>query len=371
MDTSSIVWTTQDANGAADNPCLSVVSNRSDTARQSGFDLLERIRKWRTHSIYRARKHGSAVILGTQGPLERIHAASRIRGCNSLPPLIVSITDPESGDWGRSALDIIDNLVSVSRVDHLIVALPLPRDGQTESVFGRVVDLGALVSLIDSDATQSIGADNPQTSRRVLARRARYAMKETIDRGGAALLLVLLSPLLLFLTFLIRATSKGPALFVQPRLGRHNAIISVVKFRTMYVDRGDPSGGRRTIPNDPRVTPLGRILRRWSLDELPQLFNVLAGQMSLVGPRPHAVMMKAGDRLYFEAVPGYLNRHRVKPGITGWAQVNRLSGQVDSVTAGYNRLMHDLHYIDNWSIWLDLKIFWKTFRLFFDRVNRY
>ena len=159
---------------------------------------------------------------------------------------------------------------------------------------------------------------------------------------------------------LIKLDSPGPVLFVQKRFGFNNEVIGVLKFRTMHIDRADPSGAQRTVRNDPRVTRLGRILRWLSFDELPQLINVIRGDMSLVGPRPHAVAMKAGDRLYGEAVERYLHRHRVKPGITGWAQVSGLRGEVDTLEKAHARVAHDLYYIEHWSPWLDLKILLKT-----------
>ena len=159
---------------------------------------------------------------------------------------------------------------------------------------------------------------------------------------------------------LIKLDSPGPVLFAQERFGLDNGVIRVFKFRTMYADRGDQSGAQRTVQDDPRVTRIGRILRLLSLDELPQLVNVLRGDMSLVGPRPHAIAMKAGGRLYCDAVERYLHRHRVKPGITGWAQVNGLRGEIDTVEKAQNRVAHDLYYIEHWSPWLDLKILLKT-----------
>ena len=144
--------------------------------------------------------------------------------------------------------------------------------------------------------------------------------------------------------------------FTQDRHGFNNKIIRVIKFRTMYVDVEDRSGGRRTVRGDPRVTKVGRILRALSLDELPQLFNVLKGEMSLVGPRPHAVAMKVGDSRYCDAVAEYAQRHRVKPGITGWAQINGFRGEVSSIEKGSARVQYDLEYIKQWSLWLDLKI---------------
>jgi lipopolysaccharide/colanic/teichoic acid biosynthesis glycosyltransferase len=139
----------------------------------------------------------------------------------------------------------------------------------------------------------------------------------------------------------------------------------------MYANKGDRSGAERTLRNDPRVTRLGRVLRATSLDELPQLINVVRGEMSLVGPRPHAIAMRAGGELYHDAVGEYLNRHRVKPGITGWAQVNGQRGEIDTIEKARARVEYDLRYIDNWSLWMDIKILLMSFRVLFARENAY
>ena len=178
--------------------------------------------------------------------------------------------------------------------------------------------------------------------------------------GGAALLLAL--PILIVAAILIRATSKGPVLFVQPRIGFNNEVIKVLKFRSMYADQSDVQGLKTTSRNDERITPVGRVLRYLSIDELPQLFNVLKGDMSLVGPRPHATHMKVGDRFYVDAVRGYAGRHRVKPGITGLAQVRGLRGEIRTIERAERRIELDKEYIDRWSVWLDLKIMFATAR---------
>ena len=146
---------------------------------------------------------------------------------------------------------------------------------------------------------------------------------------------------------------------------------SPFKFRTMSVEQSDPTGAERTTPDDPRVTRVGWILRRFSLDELPQLFNVFVGDMSLVGPRPHVIAMRAGDRLYHEAVGEYFQRHRVRPGITGWAQVHGLRGEIDNPEKARKRVDYDLWYIDHWSPWLDVKILLLTLRVILSGKNAY
>ena len=188
---------------------------------------------------------------------------------------------------------------------------------------------------------------------------------EDLILGGLALLLV--SPILAIVALLVRLTSAGPILFVQPRVGFNNEVIHVLKFRTMYADQTDLRAEQTTTKDDPRITPLGRILRKLSIDELPQLLNVIRGDMSLVGPRPHATHMKVGDRFYQDAVRGYAARHRVKPGITGLAQVKGLRGEIRTVERAKRRVELDKEYIDRWSIWLDLWILLATVRaVFFD-----
>jgi Undecaprenyl-phosphate glucose phosphotransferase len=186
-------------------------------------------------------------------------------------------------------------------------------------------------------------------------------MKSLFDRVVGGLALVALSPLMALTALAIKLDSRGPVLFKQKRYGFNNELIEVYKFRSMYVDQSDATAAKLVTKGDPRVTRVGRFIRKTSLDELPQLFNVVfKGDLSLVGPRPHAVHAKAVDRLYDEAVDGYFARHRVKPGITGWAQINGWRGETDSQEKIQARVEHDLYYIENWSILLDLYILLKT-----------
>jgi polysaccharide biosynthesis protein PslA len=186
-------------------------------------------------------------------------------------------------------------------------------------------------------------------------------LKRLEDFFLALLALVLLSPLMGIIALLIKIETNGPVLFCQTRLGIGNQHYTVFKFRTMHVEQCDYSGVQATVQNDSRVTKFGAILRKSSLDELPQLFNVLIGHMSIVGPRPHPVNMRVGKILYDEVVAGYAARHRVKTGITGWAQVNCFRGEVKDVEHATGRVVHDLWYIDNYSVLLDIKIILLTF----------
>ena len=192
--------------------------------------------------------------------------------------------------------------------------------------------------------------------------------KRAEDLMLSAIAVTLLSPVLVVAALLIRLTSPGPILFVQPRVGFNNEAINVYKFRTMYTHMADLGAKQTTTRDDPRVTPVGRFLRRFSIDELPQLLNVLQGSMSLVGPRPHGTEMMVGDRFYHEAVRGYAGRHRVKPGITGYAQVKGLRGEVRTIERAKRRVELDKYYVDHWSFWLDVYILFATVRaVLFDR----
>jgi len=186
-------------------------------------------------------------------------------------------------------------------------------------------------------------------------------MKWLFDKIVGSLALISLAPIMLLVAIAIKLDSRGPVLFKQRRYGFNNELIEVYKFRSMYAEQTDATASKLVSKGDPRVTRVGRFIRKTSLDELPQLFNVVfAGNLSLVGPRPHAVHAKAVDRLYDEAVDGYFARHRVKPGITGWAQIHGWRGETDSHEKIQQRVEHDLYYIENWSILLDLYILAQT-----------
>jgi len=178
-------------------------------------------------------------------------------------------------------------------------------------------------------------------------------VKAVEDKILAVLALAVLSPLLLLIAVAIKLDSRGPILFRQARYGFNNEVIIVNKFRTMVHDRPPEVGVPQASRGDQRVTRVGRLLRRMSFDELPQLLNVLAGSMSMVGPRPHAV---EHNEQYAALIGGYHGRHRVKPGITGWAQVNGLRGETTTVDQMRRRVEYDIHYIENWSPWLDFRI---------------
>jgi len=195
-----------------------------------------------------------------------------------------------------------------------------------------------------------------------------YLIKSIEDRVLAALILLVFSPVMLMVAAIIKLTSPGPVLFKQKRYGFNNNVFEVYKFRSMHDRPVEAARVAQATRGDPRITPIGGFIRRTSLDELPQLLNVLKGDMSIVGPRPHAV---AHNEEYSKIIGQYYGRHRVKPGITGWAQVHGYRGETDTPDKMEKRVQYDLYYIDHWSLLLDLKILVMTAFVGFVNKNAY
>ena len=187
-------------------------------------------------------------------------------------------------------------------------------------------------------------------------RQVQFLIKRLLDIVVSLFALIALAPLFLFVAFLIRLDSRGPVLFSQNRWGKDGKLIRIYKFRSMRIENCDFSGVTQTTEQDPRVAVMGNILRRTNIDELPQLFNILKGDMSLIGPRCHVPGMLAAGVLYEELVPEYHLRHQVRPGLTGLAQVRGLRGPTVRADKARARVMADLYYIENYSLWLDFKI---------------
>ena len=254
------------------------------------------------------------------------------------------------------------------RVDLIIVAIPLSAEARLLYILKRLWELpvdirisGKASSLkFSSNAYTYIGRlpllsvfDRPLMGWGLF-------LKNVFDRVVAATAIVALGPVMLVVAAAIRLESKGPVIFKQKRYGFNNELIEIYKFRSMYTDRCDVHATTLVTKGDPRVTRVGRIIRKTSLDELPQLFNVLTGQLSIVGPRPHATQAKAANTLYEQVVDGYFARHRVRPGITGWAQINGWRGETDTREKIEQRVKYDLDYIDHWSLMFDVSILART-----------
>ncbi|KUO62256.1 MAG: undecaprenyl-phosphate glucose phosphotransferase [Alphaproteobacteria bacterium BRH_c36] len=282
-----------------------------------------------------------------------------------------SMTRAAADRHGYPMLGAVDSLIAfarATRVDLIIVALPL----SAEKRIAEIVDeLSQLPVEIKIPARLSELRFVPRTYTRI----GSVAMLDLVDKpleawGGiakwwfdkvvATVALILLAPVMAVVAIAVKLDSRGPVFFRQKRYGFNNEFVEVFKFRSMYTDMCDAAAAKLVTKEDPRVTPVGRFIRKTSIDELPQLFNVLLGDLSLVGPRPHALSAKAGSDLYDEVVKSYFKRHKVKPGITGWAQINGWRGETDTHEKIQKRVEHDLYYIENWSIFLDLYILVKT-----------
>jgi Undecaprenyl-phosphate glucose phosphotransferase len=260
-----------------------------------------------------------------------------------------------------------------TRLDLIIVALPIVAEK-------RLLQVTRLLSVLPAEVKLPARATELRFTRETYSHVGKVAMinlvekpiadwgnvaKWLFDKAVAALALVVLAPVMLAVAAAIKLDSRGPVFFRQKRHGFNNELIEVFKFRSMYVDRCDANATRLVTRDDNRVTRVGRFIRKTSLDELPQLFNVINGSLSLVGPRPHALEAKAAGQLYVSVVDGYFGRHKVKPGITGWAQVNGWRGETDTPEKIQKRVEHDIYYIENWSLLLDVYILLKTpFALF-------
>lgn len=197
-----------------------------------------------------------------------------------------------------------------------------------------------------------------------LTNTANMLTKRLMDIVGSLVGIVLTSPIMLICAIAVKATSRGPVVFKQERVGLHGKHFSMYKFRSMEQQKPSEEQKAWTVKNDPRVTNVGKIMRRTSLDELPQLFNILKGDMSLVGPRPERPLFV--DK-FKEEIPRYMVKHQVRPGLTGWAQVNGYRGD----TSIRKRIEYDLYYIENWTVWLDVKIIFMTFFTGFINKNAY
>jgi len=268
-------------------------------------------------------------------------------------------------------LGSIDELVVFareSRVDMLVISLPLSAEERLSKLINKLWVLPTDIRLSAHDTalrftrgTYSYLGTVPvfNVYDKPLADWD-HVLKTLEDRVLSALALVALAPLFALIALAIKLDSRGPVFFRQNRHGFNNDLIEVFKFRTLRHDRTDRDGAQSVSRDDDRVTRVGRWLRRSSFDELPQLFNVLRGEMSIVGPRPHALMSRAGGALFHDAADGYFARHRVKPGMTGWAQINGWRGETDTEEKIQRRTEFDLYYIDNWSLAFDLMIIIKT-----------
>ncbi len=280
---------------------------------------------------------------------------------------------------GYPVLGDVQELINFARknpIDQIIVALPWDAEGRLLTMMKKLRSLPVDVRLCPDmigfhlphrQVTHLAGVPMLNVFEKPLAG-WNYIVKITEDRVLAGIILAVIAPLFGLISLLIKLDSRGPVLFRQKRYGFNNEVIEVFKFRTMYVDQCGEQNIIQATRDDPRVTRFGRFLRRTSLDELPQFINVLKGTMSIVGPRPHAI---AHNEQYSRLIDEYLARHRVKPGITGWAQINGLRGETETLDKMEQRVRYDLYYIENWSLLFDLRIIMRTLFVGFSHPNAY
>ena len=317
----------------------------------------------------------------------------RSHGFNQKHVLLVGYSGAATGfiernkdnpEWGYQILGLIDdelekgtdkdgikvlgdlsdlrNILSGNDIDEIMVTLPLDKYEYLKPVVNICEKSGVHTMFVPD--YQNIIPTTPYTEdleglpvihiRHVpLASPFNAVVKRSIDIIGAVVALILFSPLMLITALIIKLTSKGPVIYAQERVGLHNRPFKMFKFRSMYVQRPEEELSRWTTKGDPRVTPIGRIIRRLNIDEMPQFINVLKGDMSLIGPRPERPQFV---EKFKEEIPRYMIKHQVRPGLTGWAQVNGYRGD----TSIQKRIEYDLYYIENWTLGLDVKILFMT-----------
>ncbi|MBB5701505.1 Undecaprenyl-phosphate glucose phosphotransferase [Ochrobactrum daejeonense] len=341
-----------------------------------------KIRRWARNGTMERR----AVIVGGGPNAETLirsleqQADNDIRICGIFddrddkrsPPIVAGY--PKLGN-----INELIEFARIARIDMLIVSLPISAEARVLALLKKlwVLPVDIRLSALNNHlrfrprAYSYVGSvpmldifDKPLNDWDSVAKRI-------FDVAFSILAIILLSPVMLATAIAIKLDSKGPVIFRQKRHGFNNEIINVWKFRSMYTEMCDPTARQAVTKNDPRVTRVGRFIRKASIDELPQFFNVLAGSLSLVGPRPHAVAAHSHNVLYNEVVDGYFARHRVKPGVTGWAQINGWRGEIDNENKIRMRTEFDLYYIENWSLWFDLKILFLTPIRLLDTENAY
>jgi len=345
----------------------------------AGGSFLVIFRAWLTYHTRRLMSDGRlerrAVIVGGGEPAAELIRTLEAQYSSDIR--VCGIFDDRSGDRsppvvvGYPKLGTIAELVEfgrMARIDMLIVTLPL-------SAEKRVLQLLKRLWVLPVDIRLSAHTNKLRFRPRAYSYEGSVPFldvfekpianwdavsKRIFDLFFASLALVVLSPVMLVTALAIKLESKGPVLFRQKRYGFNNQVVDVLKFRSMYHEMADPDAKQVVTKGDPRVTRVGRFIRKTSIDELPQLFNVLQGGLSLVGPRPHAVNAHTANRLWDEVVDGYFARHKVKPGVTGWAQINGWRGEVDDEEKIKQRVNCDLYYIENWSLLLDLQILFMT-----------
>jgi Undecaprenyl-phosphate glucose phosphotransferase len=344
----------------------------------AGFLALFGVRRLLVALVERAECAGwvaprRAVVVGLEDALA--HDAPRVDPRADRLEIVATVALRDSPASLADDLALAAATVRMLRPDDVYLVVPWARAELVETcidAFLRTpteIHLGGetLLDRFKDARIVAFGASAGVALTRPPPTRLQQAEKRALDLVVATLGLALLAPFFVLIALAIRIESPGPALFRQTRYGFNQEPFRIFKFRTMRALE-DGATVKAATRDDPRVTRVGRFLRRFSIDELPQLLNVVAGDMSIVGPRPQAM---AHDQLYVERIARYARRHNVKPGITGWAQVNGLRGEIRSEEDIQARVEHDLYYVDHWSLWLDLKIVLATAFDLFSHENAY
>ncbi|VAX24943.1 hypothetical protein MNBD_NITROSPINAE03-1319 [hydrothermal vent metagenome] len=295
-----------------------------------------------------------------------------------LPVNIVGVVDDDEsalsswrvkGVQPMGAIEDLNDIIDENNISDVYITLPIKESHKIEGLYLDLINKNIDVQwapdifgmmLVNHSMKEIGGIPLLALSEAPIVGAYAFA-KSLFDKIMATIALIVLSPVMIATAIAIKATSPGPVMFKQRRNGWGGEVFEVWKFRSMYVQEEEGEAFKQATQNDPRVTAVGRFIRRTSIDELPQLFNVLEGNMSLVGPRPHPVPL---DDHFSKKIEAYFARHMIKPGITGLAQVNGFRGETETVEKMQGRFDYDLHYINNWSIILDLRILFKTIFMF-------
>ncbi len=333
--------------------------------------------------------YGLALVIGIFARLALRMMLRKLRAKGYNQKNIVIIGDDNLGrkvidtlsqaDWAGFHIKAVfsdgkklSEYVKTESIDDVWIALPLKQEDKVKQILKELMDTTVNIrlvpdifgfSLLNHSITEIAGLPVIELTSSPM-NTGNSVIKWIEDKVLASLILILISPLMLLVAIGVKMSSSGPVFFRQRRYGLSGESIWVWKFRSMTVCEDDAAFKQATA-NDKRVTKFGAFIRRTSLDELPQFINVLQGQMSIVGPRPHPVKLNEEFR---QLIPKYMLRHIVKPGITGWAQINGYRGETETLEKMEQRIAYDLYYIDNWSLWLDLKIIFLTvFKGFIDK----
>jgi Undecaprenyl-phosphate glucose phosphotransferase len=329
---------------------------------------------WLARNRARSLLVSNLAVVGDEGAGERL--ARRIEEAGAGDVRVLGVFRHLPRHARPSATPCIDDLVDLTRrtrIDQIAIALPCAGVPGFEASLRTLATVPTDLKLcLDVRGDALLGITSRPVPELLLSRRPlagwRTVVKRMMDLAISTLLLIAFLPLMMVIAVLIRLDSPGPSIFRQQRFGFNKQTITIYKFRTMRHALNPDPAVPQARRNDPRLTRIGGFLRQTSLDELPQLFNVLLGNMSLVGPRPHAI---PHDDKYAALIDNYLARHRVKPGITGWAQVNGFRGETDTIEKMKSRIAYDLFYIDHWSVLFDLRILLVTLSVGLSHRNAY